>query len=623
MIHRRTLWSSFLMVFPAIAALGQDGQVAQRSDRDGIVIEFSAMPIGAPVNPAAEIHENDDLRLRLKVYDATTRNPLTGVRLSAWIDPENSGGGAGSCSQRAANYLEGGLFGQALFDLNSFLVLSLNSDASISVYDPRFVTGKHRLVARIALLSAGEDWVLSPDESLLFVSMPEAGHVAVIDTLTWRVVGNIATGPRPGRTLLQPEGDTIWVAGADALAAISIGKLDVVERFHFPSGIRDFTASADGRRIFVAATDSPTVSVIDTAMLATVREIHGAGSPVSMDYSPQSQLAYVVDGANGRILALSESESEPVAEIPVDPGVSFLRFAPGGRYGFALNSGRDRVYIIDASTNRVVQNFKIDKAPERVSFSARFAYIQRSDSGIVAMVPLDGIGDPSKLVPVTDLAAGGFPIVSAAHSTQADRIVPVPSGDSVLLANVRDRSIYFYDEKAILTTGVLSEARMPKAALTLDAAIRERRVPGTYETVFRARAAGAYSVAVYVDNPRLVRCFDLAISPKSPGPATDPGRVTIEPADFHPEVPVGKGFAVRFRVRDSAGRLKTGVPDIKVQIAAAGGNWYVRQPAAPSADGIYEAGFRLPEAGVYYVTLESRSLGIAYHESFRMVVRAV
>ncbi len=608
------------LAFTSITA--QDSEKTQRSVRDGIAIEFSAARLGVPANTPSEIHENDDLRLRLKLYDAVTSKPVTGVRLSAWVGSEDPGA-AVSCSQKAAKYLSGGLLGQSSFDLNTFLALSLNADATISVFDPRFDTSKSRLIARIPLLSAGEDWVLSPDESALFVSMPEAGAVAMIDTATWKIVTNIHTGLHPSRLLLQPDADMIWVAGADGMSAISTTKGKVVEHFQFRAGIRDFSASADGRFIFVAAANSSTVSVIDTGMLATVREIRGVGSPVSMDFSSQSQLAYAVDGAGARIVVLRATGNEPVAEIPVEPGVSYLRFTPDGRYAFALNPTRDRVYIIDAGTNKITQDFKVDKAPDRVSFSSKMAYIQLRNSEIVVMVPLDGIADPGKRVPVTDLPGGQFPMVSEAYSTQANRIVPAPGGDSVLLANVRDRSLYFYKEGTFAPMGALSEAGMPKAALIFDAAIRERRVAGTYETTLRAGGAGKYTVAIYVDNPRLTQCFDLAVSPMPQDAGKESVRLAVEPADFRAEGPAADGFAVRFRVRDSLGKLRTGIDDITVQVAAAAGNWFARQPAGPSADGVYEAGFHLPQPGVYYITLKSRTLGFANYESFRMVYRAL
>lgn len=611
-----------LVCLASIPALAQNGENVQRSVRDGIAVEFSAARIGLPAGIPYEIREGDDLQLRLKLYDSATRKPVSGVRLSAWIDTRDQGTGA-SCAQQAAKYLSGGLLGQSKFDLNTFLVLSLNADASISVYDPRFDTARSRLIARVGLSSPGEDWALSPDESALFVSMPEAGAVAMIDTATWNAVADITTGPRPGRLLLQPDADTIWVAGADGISAISTAKGKVAEHFQFTAGIRDITASADGRYIFVAAANSSSVSVIDTGLLATVREIRDAGSPVSMDFSSQSQLAYAVDGEGSRIVALRATGNKPVAEIPVDAGVSYLRFTPDGRYAFALNPIKNRVYIIDAATNRIRKDFKVDKAPERVSFSSKMAYIQLRDSEIVVMVPLDGIADPGKPVPVTDLPGGQFPVVSDAYPTQANRIVPTPGRDSVLLANARDRSLYLYKEGTFAPMGAIAEASMPKAAMILNAAIRERKVAGTYETTFRAGSAGKYTVTAYVEDPRMTQCFDLAVSPKSDSAATERVRFAVEPGAFRKEGPAAEEFVVRFRVRDSSGKLAAGVGDISVQVAAAAGNWFARRLAGPTDDGVYEAGFQLPQPGVYYVTLESRSLGFAYYDSFRMVYRAL
>ena len=55
------------------------------------------------------------------------------------------------------------------------------------VVDPLFGYGGSRLLEMTVLESPGEDWVLSADASLLFVSMPFVGKVAVVDTASWDV----------------------------------------------------------------------------------------------------------------------------------------------------------------------------------------------------------------------------------------------------------------------------------------------------------------------------------------------------------------------------------------------------------------------------------------------------
>ena len=68
--------------------------------------------------------------------------------------------------------------------------MALNDEATISVVDPLFGFGGTKLLALIPLSAPGIDWVLTEDQSRLFVSLANA--VAVIDTHTWKVIEEIA-----------------------------------------------------------------------------------------------------------------------------------------------------------------------------------------------------------------------------------------------------------------------------------------------------------------------------------------------------------------------------------------------------------------------------------------------
>src|SRR5207248_10362165 len=118
-------------------------------------------------------------------------------------------------------------------------VVSLNADPSIMVVDPRFGFGDTRLLALIPLLGRGEDWVANADQTRLYVSMPSADAVAVIDTDLWQVIANIPILHHPERIALQPDEEYLWVGygSIDAnsgVIAVSTRELKVTARI--PTG---------------------------------------------------------------------------------------------------------------------------------------------------------------------------------------------------------------------------------------------------------------------------------------------------------------------------------------------------------------------------------------------------
>jgi YVTN family beta-propeller protein len=101
----------------------------------------------------------------------------------------------------------------ANLDLNVYHVLTLNGNGTIGVVDPLFGYGGTKLLAMVPLKGPGADWVKSPDETTVYVSLPDLNQVAVVDASTWEVRKYVPGGLMPDRIALQPDGQYLWVAG--------------------------------------------------------------------------------------------------------------------------------------------------------------------------------------------------------------------------------------------------------------------------------------------------------------------------------------------------------------------------------------------------------------------------
>src|SRR5205807_918074 len=158
----------------------------------------------------------------------------------------------------------------------------------ISVVDPLFGFGSSKLLGLISLAGRGEDWALSGDQQKLFVSMPEAGQVAVIDTATWKVIKNIDVGPRPARIGLQPDQHYLWVAYGESAAAnsgvtvIDTSELRTVQRIKTGGGAHDLAFSSDSHVAFVTNRAADSVSLIDIRSLIKISDLATGGEPASI-----------------------------------------------------------------------------------------------------------------------------------------------------------------------------------------------------------------------------------------------------------------------------------------------------------------------------------------------------
>jgi len=206
----------------AAAAPGNAGE-DQRLARNGVVVEFSAKPVESS---ARELMEGGFAEVRFRIVDEASGQPLKGVTPGAWMDmaqviQNRDGGEQKTCKDKIALYLKGVVGIRPMLDLNSYFVVLMNQDASISVVDPLVtMAGTTSTYATTSMKQPGADWVNHKNTRRLFVTLPGANEVAVIETDNFKVAAYVPAGKEPTRIALQPDQRYLWVgnnaAGADA-----------------------------------------------------------------------------------------------------------------------------------------------------------------------------------------------------------------------------------------------------------------------------------------------------------------------------------------------------------------------------------------------------------------------
>jgi hypothetical protein len=341
-----------------------------------------------------------------------------------------------------------------------------------------------------------------------------------------------------------------------------------------------------------------------------VTDIPVGAKPTWIAYSDLAKAAYVANEGDGKIVAIDAVQHKIRAIIDTSSGLGQIRFAPGGRFALAVNPSDNMIYVVDASTNHVVQRGKLENAPDQIAFTNKEAHIRQRGSDSVLMIALESLGKPGTEISVADFSGGRHPPGAMSLRTPADGVVQALGENGVLVANPGDKSVYFYMEGSAAPMGNLSNyGREPRAVLAIDRSLRERS-PGVYETTAKLPAAGSYDFAVFVDRPRMVSCFDFAVGADPALARTKPPKVNIESRVARSSIS-GQLAHVAFRLTFA----DTGKPDPDakdVLVLMAGPLWQDRQVASYRGDGIYTADFKVPTPGSYRVLLSSRSQGLSF-----------
>jgi DNA-binding beta-propeller fold protein YncE len=589
--------------------------LAQKYVENGVAVEFSASAVNAP---SAALRENSDISFRFRVSEAASGNPIGSRRLAAWIDPAGSLASEASCQEKVKGFLEGSFFYRPAADLNSYYVLTLNREPSISVVDPLVSYGETHELTTVTLPSPGIDWAIDTRHSRVLVAMPEAKKIAVVDTANWKLNRVLDVPGRPGRVIFQPDSQYFWVAwdadGAGAESGVAVynsATLAIAARIVTGRGAHELAFTGDSRFALVTNQDGGDVATISVQKLAVVQREHTGSQPVSIAFSTLSGMAYVSNRGDGSITAIGVGTGAKTVAIPADPGIGPIRFSPGGRLGFALNTAKDLVYIIDAAVNRIVQTGDVEKGPDQIVFSNEIAYIRHRGSETVFMIPLAGAGQPGSAVHIADFPAGQHPLGAGGRPSLADGIAQAPGENAVWVANPSDRMIYYYMEGMAAPKGSFVLAEEPRAVMVVDRSLQQTS-PGVYETIARLPSAGKYAVAMLLDNPQTIHCFDLSVE-------ADPARLPLSRRSVDVQLleegakrSAGATSRIRLRFLDSAtGAPRTDLKDVRVLTYLPPG-LQDRLEAKSAGDGVYEIEFRPPEPGIYGVFVDCPSLNLTY-----------
>jgi YVTN family beta-propeller protein len=623
-----------ILLFSAVATLAQEPPGATKKEQpattpqklveQGVAIEFT---VEAQVPKATKVRAAEDASIKFKVTDTTTGTPVKGLNLSAWLtlrEGEKAPDSA-QCRAKIQSYLTGSMRARPDVDLNSYYILALNKSADISVIDPLLGFGGSKLLTLVMMKSPGEDWVLTKDGEKLFVTLPIINQVAVIDTRSWAVKSYIDTGVKPTSITLQRDQKYVWIGhegtqpAAGGVTVIDTGTLKVAAQFSTGAGSHEIVVSSDNRFAFVSNREGKTVSIVDVQKLIKINDVKVGSNPVSLALSELSKAIYAVSETDGSV-AVIDAQGQLLTRIKVKPGSRLLRFAPGGRYGFVLNTKESTVSIFDAASNRMLHEVKVGKAPDQVIFSDTFAFIRSLDTESVNMIRLSTIGTE---VDITEFPGGqGIP-KEGSLPVKADSIVLAPEGNAVVLANPVDKTLYYYQEGMAAPMGNFQNYRRePRAVLIVDRSLRETS-PGVYSTTVKLPASGSYDVAFLTDSPRIAHCFETAADP-NPLLKEEPAvALRIEHQSEKMQLQVGQDFPLRFKLIDTkTNKAKDDLKDVRVLTFLGPGTWQRRDIAKSLGNGMYEVNLNVPETGVYMVFVESGSMGVRYRDMPALMLQA-
>jgi YVTN family beta-propeller protein len=609
----------FYDVKPATPIAPAPSSLSQQYEKEGIRVEFALRAIKRDDGHDLGLAAGADALASFRLVDQRTGQPITGLHPNAWFSARAAAHvpNEAECKDKIRTFMAGSLSARADIDLNGYLLLTLNHDNTITFINPQLSFNVTKLESIVTLPGLGGDWALSKDKQFLYVTLPGQSAVAIVNTVTRKLVGTIPTGDKskPVRIALQPDGRYIWVGLDDSpsVAVIDTTTNKLAATIGVGAGLHNIAFTADSRMAYVTNSGADTVSAIDTKSLRKITDISVAKTPVAIAYSAASGSIYVASINGGNISVIAPATQQVAKTIAVKRGVVALRFDPTGRYGFAVNQIESIVSVVDAATDQVLAESAVVKSPDQVAFTNLYAYVRGTESEKFSLIELGEV-KKGKFTPVNiqagQLAASTMP----QEVGVADMIQPTPEGNSVMIANLPDQMVYYYVEGMMAPMGTLQNyKRRPHGLMLLDRSLAET-APGVYTSPVKLSRAGTFDVSLLIDQPRIVNCFEAKVADSPFAEKVKASASTlIEPLFKGKRFKPDERAALRFKISDSITRQAlTGLKDVMILIFEPPGIWQQRVMAKEVEPGVYEATENFPHTGLFRVMTQVQSRGVRF-----------
>lgn len=234
------------------------------------------------------------------------------------------------------------------------------------------------------------------DESTLPPPDKSADGIGVVDVAQGKVVRVIKSGSDPEEFDLSRDGKLLFVSNEDdgkvSITDIAEGKLTgEVKVGDEPEGV---TTSPDGKFVYVTSEDSGTVTVVDPAANKAIKTLKVGRRPRSVAFLPDGSRAYVTSENDGVVTLVDSVKHQTIRPIRLgEAGKVKPMKAIVSKDGATLyvSSGRGKnVYIVDTKTNEITGTIEVGKRPWGIALSpdGKTLFVADGPSNEVVVVDL-------------------------------------------------------------------------------------------------------------------------------------------------------------------------------------------------------------------------------------------
>ena len=285
-----------------------------------------------------------------------------------------------------------GLAAPAVAQGSGTLLVGNKGEDTLSLVD--LASGRER--RRVPAGPAPHEVALSPDGRTAAVVAYAGEAIDLFDVQTGRRLRSIrlGEGARPHGLVWLSDGRIVATAeGRSALMIVdSVGDAPPVAIPTGATGSHMVAVAPDRRLAYVANMGAGTVSVIDLATRAKLRDLPAGSQPEGLAVSPDGRRLWVADRARDALRVFDLASSRLLATLRTGKTPIRVAIGPDGRHAVTSNYGEGTLSVFDAAALRPVRTIRVgdDKSQQvTILFSRDGRRLYVAETGIDRVAEVD------------------------------------------------------------------------------------------------------------------------------------------------------------------------------------------------------------------------------------------
>lgn len=181
----------------------------------------------------------------------------------------------------------------------------------------------------------------------------------------------------------------------NALSVIDSETLDVVQTLPVGRRPRGITLSKDKSKLYICASDSDTVQVMDVSRTAAgqisgklLYNLPSGEDPEQFALSPDDRALYISNENNAAVTVVDTQTRKVIAQYDVGVEPEGMAVSPDGRWAVNTSETTSMVHWIDTQAGKVVDSTLVDQRPRHAEFSpdGRLLWVSSEVGGSVTVI---------------------------------------------------------------------------------------------------------------------------------------------------------------------------------------------------------------------------------------------